>query len=928
MSQLKKFILYFIFILLISPKIFSQIKFLDVYSSYQIELNKVKVFAGVSLVEFKFFRNDIVKINFFPDSSNVSEDSSFVVIQNYNNSSVNFNVQNEATKLIITTDSIKIEISKYPLKIYYYDSFGKLLLKEKSSGGLGYSNNEKYSYFSIQNEDAFYGFGEKGISLNRINNSFDTYNKAFYGYDNPLETMNINIPFLQSQLGYGIYFDITYPGFFDIGKSDPSGWYYKTEDGQFNYYFIYASSLKDILKKYFWLTGYPPIPPKWAFGYLQSKYGYQNQTEAENIVNNFISRNIPIDAIILDLYWFGWGKMGNLNWDYSNWQNPVQMMSNFKSKGIKTIVICEPYINLTSSNYNDANSNNYFAKDENGNSYVYQNFWASQSSLLDLTNPLAQNWWWEKYRNLVNQGVEGFWADLGEPENHPDFLNHYSGSSRKIHNIYNLLWAKTLFDGYQKDFPDKRIFNLTRSGFAGIQRYGAITWSGDVSKTFDGLKVQVPMMQGMIMSGIPYHNSDIGGFVGNTTAELYTRWIQFGTFTPIMRPHSSGQSVEPWAFGSTTEQIVKNYIELRYRFLPYIYSYAFKNYLDGETLIKPLIYEYQDDINVYNIDYEFLFGDNYLIAPILNQGQTTQSVYLPNDPNIKWMNYWTKEIYNGGTNVEVNFPIEQIPIFIKIPSITPLAKKKNFVAQSPDDTLYLDIYPFGNTDFELYEDDGETNDYKNGFYCKTKFENQFNNNLITFTINSIEGNYTNKIENRIWILKFNLMNKLDSVFINNQKYELESDSINFTIKENAVWYNNNEKIFYVKINFSTEENIMTNIYGSQIYVDIKDFVQQEFGYKLYQNYPNPMNPNTKIKFTITASPKSSPKERTFVQLNVYDILGNEIATLVNEEKSAGTYEVEFSGKGLSSGIYFYKLKVENPAIGKIYVDVKKMILLK
>ncbi|GAB6283032.1 MAG: glycoside hydrolase family 31 protein [Ignavibacterium sp.] len=921
MKYLKKFSLFIIYFLFISTENFSQIKFLDSYSSHQTELNKVKVFAGNSLVEFKFFRDDIIKINFFPDSSYVAEDSSFVIIRDYKNSSINFDVRDEATKLIISTDSIKIEISKYPLRIYYYDSFGKLLLKEKSSGGLGYLNNEKYSFSSIQNEDAFYGLGEKGISLNRINNSFDTYNKAFYGYDNPLKTMNINIPFLQSPLGYGIYFDITYPGIFDIGDGDPASWYYKTEDGQFNYYFIYAFSLKDILKKYFWLTGNPEIPPKWAFGYLQSKYGYRNQLEAENIVNNFINTNIPIDAIILDLYWFGWEKMGNMSWDYSNWQNPIQMMSSFKSKGIKTIVISEPYINLTSSNYNDANANNYFAK-HNGNTYVYQNFWASPSSLLDLTNPSAQNWWWNKYRNLVNQGVEGFWTDLGEPENHPDFLEHYLGSARKVHNIYNLIWAKTIFEGYQKDFPDKRIFNLTRSGFAGIQKYGAITWSGDVSKTFNGLKIQIPMLQGMIISGIPYHNSDIGGFVGNTTAELFTRWIQFGAFSPIMRPHSSGQSVEPWSFGNTTEQIVKNYIELRYRLIPYIYSYAFKNFFEGETLIKPLIYEYQNDINVYNLDYEFLFGDNYLIAPILTQGQTTQSVYLPNNSEIRWMNYWTKEIYNGGTNVEVNSPIEQIPIFIKIPSITPLAKKKNFVAQSLDDTLYLDIYPFGNTDYELYEDDGETNDYKNGFYCKTKFENRFNNNFITFTINSIEGNYTNKIENRIWILKFNLMSRLDSIFVNNQKYELDSDSINFTIKENAVWYNANEKLLYVKIHSSTEEKVITDIYGSQIYVDIKDFVQPEFGFKLYQNYPNPMNPDTKIKFTIPASSKSYPKYRTFVQLNVYDILGNEVATLVNEEKSAGTYEVEFSGKGLSSGIYFYKLKA-----GK-FVSIKKMILLK
>ncbi len=904
---MKKKIFLFLLIPLIS---FAQINFIGNYTKHSLTDSTVRFCAGASVVEFKFLRDDIVQVMFFPDSSDIVYDESFVVIQNC--IPTRWILQEANDRFLIQTDSIVIRIDKNPFRIYFYDRAGKLLLKERNAGGFGYTGKEKYVFFEIQPDEHFYGLGQKGIEIDRKGYAFSTYNQHIGGYDSPLKTMQVNVPFVQSNYNYALYFDITFPGYFDFGVSVQSTWYYRTEDGVMNYYFIYASSIKETLKKYFWLTGFPPIPPKWSFGFLQSKFGYRNQSEAESIVNTFIQKNIPIDAIILDLYWFGWGNMGNMTWDRSNWNDPNAMMSNFKSKGVKTIVISEPYINVSSFNFSIADKNKFFAFDSAGKTYVFQNFWATPSSLLDLTNPQAQLWWWEKYKNLLNEGVSGFWTDLGEPENHPDFLNHQLGSTRKVHNIYNLLWAKTLYDGYKKDFPDKRIFNLTRSGFAGIQRFGVVTWSGDVRKSFNGLKVQIPMLIGMTMSGIPYHNSDIGGFTGGTTtSELYIRWIQFGTFCPVMRPHGHDQPLEPWAFGESVEKIVRKYIELRYRLIPYIYTYAYKTWKYGETLIKPVLYEFPDDPNVYNLSYEYLFGDFILVAPVFIDGQRKRDVYLPS--GCFWASYWTGEIYSGGKTIQVNAPLEQIPVFVRIPSIIPMAKLKRFVDETPDDTLYIEIYP-GDVDFELYEDDGETNGYRKGEFAITKLECEKTNDFIRFNIGDAKGIFPGQVDRRCWFLKFNLINNFDSVVVNGLTLDVSGDSLSFLNAQNSAWFNRDRKILYVKLCFEISEQIEVKIYGANVVVGVRENSRRNLNFGLYQNYPNPFNPETIIEFELPGELR--------VKILIYDLLGRVVKSFDLGELSAGRHKFKFYSSDIPSGVYFYAISAGD------FFDRKKMVVLR
>jgi alpha-glucosidase (family GH31 glycosyl hydrolase) len=358
--------------------------------------------------------------------------------------------------------------------------------------------------------------------------------------------------------------------------------------------------------------------------------------------------------------------------------------------------------------------------------------------------------------------VAGLWTDLGEPERHPDGMVHFLGSAAKVHNIYNLLWAKTIFDGFGRFRPGERIFNLTRSGFAGIQRYGVIPWSGDVSRTFGGLAAQLPMLLSMGMSGLAYHNSDIGGYARNpTTPELYVRWMEYGAFCPVARAHGAGEMVngfptEPWQFGPAAEEICRSVLRLRYRLLPYIYTLAHQAYRSGLPLARPLIMMYPGDARFINESSSFMLGDELLVAPVVGAGETERRVDLPEGD---WVNYWTGEVIRGGTSVDVPAPLGTIPLFVKSGSILPMAPPMEYSDQKPLDTLTLCVYPAaGRTgSFTLYEDDGATTAYQSGSYSLTRFEQSVRNlnglSRLVVGLGKSEGEFTGKVLVRTYVLE-------------------------------------------------------------------------------------------------------------------------------------------------------------------------------
>jgi alpha-glucosidase (family GH31 glycosyl hydrolase) len=888
--------------------------YLGDYTSFSALGNSVTINADTSSLKIIFYKPDIVRIDFHPSPTTII-DSSFIVIRD-TNEIVGYNLENFSDRIEISTQAMLIICQKYPVRLAVKRADGELLLTEPQSGGVAVNGNERIVNFILDNNDHFYGTGERGTDLDKRGQSFSSYNTQIGGYNTPLPTMNINVPFLANKKGYAVYFDNTYPGFFDLGNSDPLKFSYKVTGGEMSYYLFVAKTIPEQLEKYTWLTGRQPLPPKWALGYIQSKFGYRNESQAVYLVQTMRQEQIPCDAVVLDLYWFKY--MGDISWDFVSWPDPFQIMQDFLNEGIKTIVITEPYIIEYSSNFSAAVSNNYLAFSQPGNPVLIPNWWSCgcDAGLLDLTNPAAKQWWWSKHPAFWGDQLSGIWTDLGEPEAHPPTMNHYLGSRDRVHNVFDFFWSQLMYNGINQIRPDKRVFNLTRSGFAGSQRYSVIPWSGDVAKSFGGLKVQLPMLLNMGMSGLTYHNSDIGGFCcGTTTPELYVRWMQYGTFCPITRAHGiDSQPTEPWGFGTAAEEICRKYISLRYQLLPYIYTMAYENYSTGMPLARPLFFEYSGVEFLNNYSDEYLWGDNFLVSPVVEEGLTSKNIYIPEGG---WVDFFSDQVYRGPQNIVMQVPIDKLPLFVRRGSIIPMLRVMDYVDEFPADTMVLEIYPAPGTEahFTLYEDDGESLDYQSGSYAMTEFSQNISaGDELNIIVNPSIGDYIGKLTERTYLSSVHHMLSVPTYVYKNGAVLTQRNSYG-ELRNNpeGYYYDNSRLILYVQIKAETDSLYQITAGGITLIINDQNPAYPE-KFVLEQNYPNPFNPATTFWYSIPGESK--------VIIKIFDVLGNEIRTLVNEVKPAGRYEVVFNAVGLPSGVYFYRIQAGT------FTNTRKMILLR
>ena len=506
-----------------------------------------------------------------------------------------------------------------------------------------FQQNE-YRGFSIplaENEKIF-GGGERALPLNRRGYKFSLYNNPAYGYSNGADALNFSVPFFTSSDGYGLFFDNVSKGYADIGKTNSKNFEAGFVSGEINVFIIFGKDYKEILSSYYKLTGTQPLPPRWAMGNFMSRFGYTSEAQTKEIAGKMKKESIPFDAIIFDLFWFGdsiKGTLGNLDWvNKTKWPDPKKMIGDFKKDNINSILIAEPFILKGTKNYDAAKK--YFAVDSAGMPFNLTDFYFGQGGLLDIFRKDAGNWIWNNhYKKQIANGVSGWWTDLGEPEKHPAEIRHNMKSlginrlmtANEVHNAYGHYWNKMLFENYAKEFPNQRLFHLNRSGFAGSQRFSIFPWSGDISRSWSGLQAQLPLMLGMSMSGIPYIHADAGGFAGGEgDNELYVRWLQYAAFTPIFRPHGTALfEVDKNAFSFPSEPALidtpyrgyaKQVVHLRYSMLPYNYTLAYKQASKGEPLVAPLYYYYPKDTAAINVQDEFMWGENILVAPVLEKG--------------------------------------------------------------------------------------------------------------------------------------------------------------------------------------------------------------------------------------------------------------------------------------------------------------------
>ena len=822
------------------------------YISHQLTNQKLEIESENGNFEIQFFTPEMVKAEFIPEDVFLS-DTTFTVIAKPQSTEPTL-IEN-GDFLSFSSSEVEVFITKSPVLLHYVVN-GDTLLSEST----GFSSKPAGGTieFDQHEEENFYGGGSRAIPHNRKGEKLRIYNEAHYGYSNNTPTLNISIPFVVSDRLYGLFFDNRYPADIDLGSADQHKISYNTQGGRLRYYFMTGNGFDQIMNQYTHLTGKQKLPPLWSLGYIQSKYGYENETEARNIVNKIMEEDFPLDALILDLYWFGTtNDMGNLDWDHSRFPDPEKMISDFKDDEVQTILITEPYFTLNSVNYDYLAQNELLATNSNGEPFVLWGFWAGDAALLDLTQTAAQDWMWDFYEERIEEGVGGWWCDLGEPETHPWEMQHQMGEAKSVHNIYSLIWARFIDENYALHYPQQRLFNLSRSGFAGMQRYSTFPWSGDIQRSFDGLRAQIPLMLGAGLSGLGYMHSDVGGFVGNDNdSELFTRWVQFGVFAPILRLHGVG-TTEPVHFPDPYKSIMRKYIKLRYNLLPYNYTLAYENTLWGTPMARQLNYYEPDNHALNHVNDAYLWGKDFLVAPVLDYSVSQRMV---NFPEGKWLNFHDLSEYDGGNSYAVNCTMDDIPLFVRAGSFIPTADSLKNTAGYNSEELVIKYYPDQNVSFSegyMFADDGTSpGTIQNQQYEMILFEGQYENDDITIQLSKTGYAYENAPENRN--ITFELMRITDypeTVMVNDEDI-LEYSSANEFETAATGWFRDAaEQKLKIKFNWDgTSKTIAVN--KAVVNAVISDDKINP-GFLLYEPAPNPFRQKFKVSLDIVTPGKYS-----------------------------------------------------------------------
>lgn len=576
---------------------------------------------------------------------------------------------------------------------------------------------------------SMYGAGERGHKLNMRGDTLVMFNRQNYGYtgDDPrISQMNITMPLFISSDGFALLFDDFARGEMVLGNPIK----YITENpAPVSYYYINgARTIADVTEQLSALTGRQDLAPFWSLGYITSKYGYHNQAETVGVVDTLKHAGYPLDAIVLDLYWYGKEQdMGRLAWDPEQWPDAKKMLADLKKKGVNLIAISQPYVLRNGrgiDNYNELKDGGMLLKDTLGNTQEVE-IWVGEGGMFDVSNPDTRKWLRDRYKNLTDMGITGWWGDLGEPEVHPLSGLHHNGLTAPLyHNQYGNDWSEIIYDLFKEEYPDTRLMTMMRGGTIGLQRYSVFPWSTDVSRSWGGLEPQIRIMLNSGLSGLGYMGHDVGGFAVDPDnaylPELYVRWLQLGLFSPILRTHAQ-QFAEPYKYPQY-EPIIKQIIKDRYRWLPYNYTLAYENATKGYPLVRPL--NFTDPTRTFDdITDEFLWGSEVLVAPVVTESATDRKVTFPAG---KWVDMTDPcRVFDGYTTIDYPAPLEVLPIFVKAGSFIPMAdyKMENTGDYNPG-KFTINYYPVAgvNSEYTLYDDNRmSANSLKSGEFRLIKF---------------------------------------------------------------------------------------------------------------------------------------------------------------------------------------------------------------
>lgn len=580
----------------------------------------------------------------------------------------------------------------------------------------------------LPQEEWCYGLGERAWALNLRGQKLALWNTDKVHYKRGDDPIYYSIPFylgVHPEYALGILWDNPARGVIDLGASHSNSMTFSAEGGELRFYLTAEVQPSAVLKTYFALTGAPPLPPLWAFGYHQSRWSYTPSDKFRELAREFRQRHIPCDSLHFDIDYMEGFRV--FTWNKKSFADLPQLLKDLAGEGFKPVAIVDPGVKVDEQYepFQTGRQAKVFHTYPDGELYIAP-VWAEDSVFPDFTNPVTRDWWAGYIKKLAEVGFAGLWNDMNEPTvfepkgpgTIPDYIpahweGHGSTHRDGAHNVYGTQMSRATREGLERAFPNKRPFVLTRAAYAGSQRYTA-SWTGDNSATWDHLRLTISIVLNLGLSGMFFTGPDIGGFHGAPDGELYARWLQMASFLPFCRSHTIKDSPdqEPWSYGTQVEGIVRRYLELRYQLLPYFYSTYAQSTALGLPPIRPTFLFDRTDTRLYGQDDVFMVGDALLIAPILEKGATQREVYLPRGV---WYDFWTRKLIDGARTITVEAPLQTMPIFVKSGKILPMWPVMQYVGEKQVEELLLKAYA-GSGETTIYEDAGEGLSYLQGDY--------------------------------------------------------------------------------------------------------------------------------------------------------------------------------------------------------------------
>lgn len=668
--------------------------------------------------------------------------------------SFNAVIADKGDKIEISTAAITVIVDKTPsLRVSFKNKNGEVINEDEAGEAFGtcFNGSKITSYKKLQEGERFVGLGEVLGNLDKRGNGFTLNNTDTYKYGDPRLSMYISIPFyigIHHQQVYGLFYNNTHKTFFNFGLSTPFT-SITADGGDADYFFIYDNSIAKILEHYSTITGKMPLPPMWSMGYHQSRCSYFPQEKVEWLAETFRKKKIPVDGIVLDAdYQLNYQPFRT---NKERFPDLPALSAKLSKMNIELTASVYPGVKIDSSydSYTDGLKKDVFIKYTDGS--LFKTEIAPLKILLpDYTNPKTRSWWMDKMKWMQENSISGYWNDMNEPAVGGSYLpdnlqfdfDGRKASAAEAKNLYGFQMARSSYEAGLKYRNGKRPFILTRSAFAGVQRYSAV-WSGDNTANDEGLLSGVLLNSQMSLSGIPFVGPDLGGYIGDGTKDLFKRWMEVGIFSPYVRNHKEyfATANEPWSYGEEAEAISKNYISFRYRLMPYIYSAFYEASQTGMPVARSLCINYPFDDKVFDntYQYQFLFGDALMVTPVTSK-ETSKKVYLPKG---EWYDFYSDQLIKGEKEILKETPAYQIPVFVKASSVIPMQSLVLSTKEKPGDTLFIHVYNGTvNNQYVYYEDAGDGYEYKNSVYCKRVIA--FNPSEKKINISKQEGSFTSK----------------------------------------------------------------------------------------------------------------------------------------------------------------------------------------